>query len=49
MNCEVIQTGSKGNCVILDGRIDIDMGVTYKALEPYVSDLQLVLLTHVHS
>lgn len=49
MNCNVLKTGSKGNCVILDGRIAIDMGVTYKTIEPYVRDLQLVILTHVHS
>ena len=49
MNCNVIKTGSAGNCVILDGRIAIDMGVTYKTIEPYVKDIQLVVLTHVHS
>ena len=49
MECEVIQTGSKGNCVILDGRIAVDMGVTYKSIEPYLKDLKLVLLTHIHS
>lgn len=49
MDCNIVKSGSKGNCLILDGRIAIDMGVTYKTIAPYVSDIQLVLLTHVHS
>ena len=48
MNCNVIATGSRGNAVILNGSILIDCGVPYKKLEPYVKDLQLVLLTHIH-
>lgn len=48
MNCNVIATGSKGNAVLLDGGVLIDCGVSYKALAPYVKDLRLVLLTHIH-
>lgn len=48
MDVNVISTGSQGNAVLLDGRILIDCGVTYKALEPYVKDLELVLCTHQH-
>ena len=49
MDCNVIQSGSHGNCVILNGLIAVDMGVTWKTIEPYAKDLQMVLLTHVHS
>lgn len=45
----IISTGSKGNAVILNNRILIDCGVSYKAIAPYVKDLQLVLLTHIHN
>lgn len=48
MDVNIISTGSKGNAVLLDGRILIDCGVTYKTLEPYVKGLELVLLTHQH-
>lgn len=48
MKCEVIATGSSGNCVILDDYIAIDMGVTYKSIKPYMQKLRLVLLTHIH-
>lgn len=48
MNCNVIATGSKGNAVLLGGMILLDCGVPYKKIEPYVRDLRLVLLTHIH-
>lgn len=44
----VISTGSKGNAVVLDGRILIDCGVPYYALKSVLMDLQLVILTHQH-
>ena len=48
MNYEIIRTGSKGNCVIINGYIAVDMGIPFKEIEPRLSDLRLVLLTHVH-
>lgn len=48
MNYNIIATGSKGNAVVINGRLLIDCGVNYKQLSPYVNDLQLVLLTHIH-
>ncbi len=48
MNYNVISTGSKGNAVIINGEILIDCGVPFKKLRPYIKDLKLVLLTHVH-
>ena len=49
MQCEILATGSAGNAVVLGGTILIDCGVPYKLLAPYVHDLRLVLLTHIHS
>lgn len=46
----IIATGSAGNAVLLGGgKILIDCGVSYKLLEPYIKDIQVVLLTHIHS
>lgn len=45
----IISTGSDGNATILEDFVLIDCGVPYKALEPYVTKLKLVLLTHIHS
>lgn len=48
MTYNILQTGSDGNCTILNGCIAIDMGVTQKLIAPYARDLKLVLLTHEH-
>ena len=45
---QVISTGSAGNAVVVNDFVLIDCGVPYKALEPYVQKLKLVLLTHIH-
>ncbi len=48
MNYKIINTGSDGNCTIVDDIIAIDMGISYKKLIPYLKKLKLVLLTHEH-
>ena len=52
MSCDmdylIISTGSKGNAVIINQEILIDCGVPFKAIKPYVKDLKLILLTHIH-
>jgi len=45
----VIQTGSKGNAVLVNSTILIDCGVPFAKLRPYYKKIELVLLTHVHS
>lgn len=49
MNYKIINSGSDGNCTILENKVAIDMGVSYKAISSYIKTLQLVLLTHIHS
>lgn len=49
MNFEVIETGSKGNALVLNDCILIDCGVAYKKIEPYAKHLKLALISHVHS
>lgn len=48
MNYNIISTGSKGNAVILNDCILIDCGVPYKSIKPYIKQLNIVLLTHIH-
>jgi mRNA degradation ribonuclease J1/J2 len=48
MKYNIISTGSKGNAVVIENSILIDCGVPFKAIKPYMRDLQLVLLTHCH-
>ena len=48
MHYSVINTGSDGNATVLNDKVLIDCGVTFKKLKPYIKELQLVLLTHKH-
>ncbi len=48
MQINIIQTGSKGNAVLLDGVVLVDCGVSYSAVKQHAKDIKLVLLTHQH-
>lgn len=45
----IIGSSSKGNCLIFNKYIAIDMGVSYKQIKQYLKDLKVILLTHIHS
>lgn len=49
MNYKILASGSTGNAVVIENKILIDCGVSFKALKDCYKDLQLVLLTHIHS
>ncbi len=49
MTYDVISTGSKnGNCLILNNILALDIGVTAKAVSPYIKTLRLVFCGHEH-
>ena len=48
MTYNIINSGSDGNCTIINDIIAIDLGVSYKKLAPYVKQLEIVFLTHEH-
>lgn len=46
---KVISTGSHGNAVLYySDEILIDVGVNYNQLEPYLKNIKIILLTHIH-
>lgn len=49
LQADVIQTGSSGNCVVLENMIALDMGVPFYKILPYMRKLQVVLVGHEHS
>ena len=49
MTYEIIASGSTGNAVLIDDCILIDCGVPFSKLRPYLKNLKVVLLTHIHS
>lgn len=48
MNYKIINSGSDGNAVLINGEILIDCGVAYKKISEYTKNLKIVLLTHIH-
>lgn len=44
----VISTGSHGNAILYHNSILIDCGVPFSKIEPYLYDIDLLLLTHIH-
>jgi phosphoribosyl 1,2-cyclic phosphodiesterase len=48
LNYEIISTGSKGNCVIIED-IMIDIGVPFKLIKERLYDIKTILLTHIHT
>lgn len=49
MKYKIINTGSNGNATIVENIILIDCGISFKKLKPYINNLKLVLLTHIHT
>lgn len=45
----LVQTGSSGNCLIINKFLALDMGINFKKLKPYYKDLKLVFIGHEHS
>jgi len=45
---KVIKSGSTGNAVIYHTNIMVDCGVTFASVLPFLYDIQIILLTHVH-
>lgn len=45
----ILSTGSKGNAIIYFNSILVDVGISFSRIEPYLKDIQLILLTHQHS
>jgi phosphoribosyl 1,2-cyclic phosphodiesterase len=47
--CEIISSGSHGNAVLYHRSILVDLGVPYKWVKYIQNEVQLLLLTHVHT
>lgn len=45
----LLASGSKGNAVLYHNSILVDCGVPFSVIKPYLYDIQIVLLTHIHS
>ena len=48
MKFRIIATGSRGNAVLYDHCL-VDVGVPYASLEPFMKDVKIIFLTHIHN
>ena len=48
MNYEIIKTGSKGNSIVFNTNILLDIGVPYKSLKKYLKRVNLIFISHRH-
>lgn len=44
----ILNTGSDGNCIIVNDIVALDMGVPFKKIEPYINKIKLVFISHKH-
>jgi len=49
MNYKIINSGSDGNCILVNNEILLDVGVSFKKIEPYYKKLKLVFISHEHT
>lgn len=49
MNYNILNTGSDGNCIIINDIVALDIGIPLKKIEPYLNKLKLVFISHRHS
>lgn len=45
---QILSSSSKGNCYLINNKIIIDIGVAYKTIEKFVSNLEKILISHEH-
>lgn len=48
MTVDVVASGSSGNFVVLNGIIGLDIGVSWKQVEPYAKNMKFIWVTHSH-
>lgn len=48
MEYKIINSGSDGNCVIIE-RMMIDIGLSYKKIEKYLHKIDMIFITHQHT
>ena len=49
MNYNIVDSGSKGNLIIINGFFALDMGITYKKAKSFLKGIKIVFISHIHS
>jgi len=48
MTYKIISSNSKGNCIIINNCIALDMGVSWERIQRFASQLKVVFISHEH-
>lgn len=48
MNYNIINSNSDGNAIIVNKILMLDCGVPYTKIKPYLKDIKLIFISHVH-
>ena len=49
MPYEIILSGSRGNCIVLNNDIVLDIGVPYKKIEQRLKNIKVIFISHRHT
>ena len=49
MKYNILSTGSKGNCIILNDYLMLDCGLSYKKIQEYLDKIKVIFISHRHS
>lgn len=48
MNYEILNSGSDGNCIVINGFFMIDCGLSYKRIKDILKNIKLIFISHCH-
>lgn len=48
MKYEIIESGSDGNCIVIDGVFMLDCGLSYKKIKDKLKNTKLIFISHSH-
>lgn len=48
MKYNIISSSSKGNCIIVDDILALDVGIAYTKIKPYLKKVKLIFISHAH-
>ena len=46
MRYNIIESGSSGNAILVEGFFLLDCGLSYKKLKKYMKDIKLIFVSH---
>lgn len=48
MKYNIISSSSKGNCIVVEDFLALDVGVSYSKIKKYLSKVKLIFISHIH-